>query len=122
MAEVTADGRPSAAAELTALDVRGEHRVLAAFSDAELAALPLLPEGAPLRRYQLYLDLHDPARADFAAEGSERVKPGQRLVAHDDADPALWEQLRRACASVVGHKEKPGPKPGLSYLPSRPVR
>jgi hypothetical protein len=102
MAEVAPDDRPSAAAELTALDVRGEHRVLAAFSDEELAAVPLLREGAPLGRYRLYLDLHDPARADFAAEGSERVKPGQRLVARDATDPALWDQLRRACENVVG--------------------
>ena len=32
----------------------------------------------------------DPARAEFAAEGTERVKPGQRLIARDGADPDLW--------------------------------
>ena len=97
--------RASRAAQLTALDVRGEHRVLAGFSDRELAALRLLPEGAPLRRYRLYLDLHDPARADFAAEGTERVKPGQRLVARDDTDAGLWDALRRACGHVVGRRK-----------------
>ena len=102
MADVTADDRPSMSADLTALDVRGEHRVLAAFSDQELAAMPLLQEGTLLQRYRLYLDLHDPARADFAAEGTERVKPGQRLVAREATEPALWDQLRRACGTVVG--------------------
>ena len=96
--------RPTESAQLSALDVRGEHRVLANFSDRELALLRLLPEGAPLRRYRLYLDLHDPARAEFAAEGTERVKPGQRLVARDGTDAETWAALGRACGYVVGRK------------------
>src|SRR2546423_269174 len=101
LAEEAAD-RPSQGPRLSALDVRGEHRVLANFSEAELAALQLLPEGTPLRRYQLYLDLHDPARADFAAEGSERVKPGQRLVARETTDPEVWDALRRGGPRAPG--------------------
>jgi hypothetical protein len=104
LAEEEAD-RPSKAAELTALDVRGEHRVLATFTDLELASFRLVREGTPLRRFRLYLDLHDPARAEFAAEGTERVKPGQRLVARDGTDPDLWGALRRACGHVVGHRK-----------------
>jgi hypothetical protein len=96
--------RATEPAQLCALDVRGEHRVLAGFTDRELASLRLLPEGASLQRYRLYLDLHDPARADFAAEGTERVKPGQRLVARDGTDADLWEALRRACGYVVGRR------------------
>jgi hypothetical protein len=96
--------RATKAPQLCALDVRGEHRVLATFTDRELAALQLLPEGATLTRYRLYLDLHDPARAEFAAEGSEVVKPGQRLVARDGADPKVWAALRRACGYVVGRR------------------
>lgn len=94
--------RSAAPVDLTALDVRGDHRVLASFSERELASLRLQREGTPLRRYREYLDLHDPARADFTAEGTERVKPGQRLVARDGTDPDLWAALRRACANVVG--------------------
>jgi hypothetical protein len=94
--------RSAAPVGLTALDVRGEHRVLASFTERELASLPLQREGAPLRRFREYLDLHDPARADFAAEGTEWVKPGQRLVARDGTDPEIWAALRRACANVVG--------------------
>jgi hypothetical protein len=89
---------------LSALDVRGEHRVLAGLTDPELASLELLPEGTPLARYRLYLDLHDPGRAEFAAEGSEVVGPGQRLVARDGADPEVWAALRRACGYVTGRR------------------
>lgn len=87
---------------LTARDVRHEHRVLASLDDGELGALELIPEGAPLRRYQIYLDLHDPGRADFAAEGHETVKPGQRLIARAGTDPEVWETLRRACDQAAG--------------------
>ena len=41
--------RPSSGPRRTAFDVRGEHRVLAGFSDEELAALALVPEGTGLR-------------------------------------------------------------------------
>ncbi|HUQ17473.1 MAG TPA: hypothetical protein VM070_06770, partial [Candidatus Saccharimonadales bacterium] len=66
---------------ITAYDVRGEHRILAGFGDEALAGIPLVREGLPLRRYRVYLDLRDPGRADFAAEGDESVKPGQRIIA-----------------------------------------
>ena len=89
-------------AERTALDVRSEHRVLGAFTAEQLGRLRLEPEGTLLRRYRLYVDLHDPARADFAAEGGEVVKPGQRIVARDTADPELWDALVAACAHAVG--------------------
>jgi hypothetical protein len=92
----------------SARDIRREHRVLAALDEAALDALELLPEGAPLRRYGVYLDLHDPGRADFTAEGSEQVKPGQRLVAREGTDPEVWEALRRACAQVVGRGRPAG--------------
>jgi hypothetical protein len=100
--EEAAADRPTEAPRLTALDVRGEHRVLTSFTQRDLAELHLVPEGSPLVRYGWYLDLHDPGRAEFAAEGAERVKPGQRLVARDGTDPELWDALRRACGYVVG--------------------
>jgi hypothetical protein len=91
-------------AERTALDVRTEHRVLGAFTDEQLGRIALLREGTALRRYRLYVDLHDPARADFAAEGTEVVKPGQRVVARDATEPALWTALVDACADALGRR------------------
>jgi hypothetical protein len=99
--ELAAD-RPTEAPRLTALDVRGEHRVLSSFTKHDLGSLRLVPEGSPLVRYAWYLDLHDPGRAEFAAERGERVKPGQRLIARDGTDPELWDALRRACGHVLG--------------------
>ncbi len=86
----------------TARDVRGEHRVLLSFSDADLAAMPLLPENTRLARGGWYLDLHDPARADFIATGDEAVEPGQHVLARKEVSAELWDELRRACDDVLG--------------------
>jgi len=86
----------------TARDVRGEHRVLLSFSDADLAAMPLLPENTRLARGGWYLDLHDPARADFIATGDEAVEPGQHVLARKEVSGELWDELLRACDDVLG--------------------
>ena len=66
--------------------------------------LALVPEGTGLRRYGLYLDLHDPGRAEFLADGAQTVKPGQRLVAREGTDERLWTALQQACGNVVGRR------------------
>jgi hypothetical protein len=86
----------------TARDVRGEHRVLLSFSDKDLAAMPLLPENTRLVLGGWYLDLHDPARADFIASGDETVEPGQHVVARKEVSEELWDELLRACDGVLG--------------------
>jgi hypothetical protein len=86
----------------TAKDVRAEHRVLLSFSDADLAAMPLVPEGIRLMRGGWYLDLHNPAKADFLATGDETVEPGQHMLARKEVSAELWEELRRACDDVLG--------------------
>ncbi len=86
----------------TARDVRAEHRVLLSFSDADLAKMPLIPEGTPLARGSWYLDLHNPAKADFPATGDETVEPGQHMLAQKEVSPELWDELRRACDGVLG--------------------
>ncbi|HEV8536450.1 MAG TPA: hypothetical protein VGR87_12170 [Candidatus Limnocylindria bacterium] len=88
----------------TALDVRAEHRVLLSFSDRDLRAMPLVPEGTALERRAWYLDLHDPARADFAADGDELVEPGQHVIARQAVSGELWDELRRACDGVLGRR------------------
>lgn len=97
--DATAQSRP---VRRTARDVRGEHRVLLSFSDADLALMPLVEEGTALARRQWHLDLHDPARADFVATGDEIVEPGQHVVARAEVPAELWEELRRACDGVLG--------------------
>jgi len=98
---------PPTPSTLTALDVRSEHRILHGLSEADLAAVPLIPEGRRLARYGVHLDLHDPARADFLAEGDETVRPGQRIVARKAVSPAIWDELLAACAEVTGaHRRK----------------
>jgi len=94
--------RPEDAPVITAYDVRGEHRILAGFGDEALAGIPLVREGFPLRRYRVYLDLRDPGRADFTAEGDESVKPGQRIIARDEVPRPLWEALREGCLAATG--------------------
>ncbi len=86
----------------TAKDVRGEHRVLLSLSDKDLAAMPLLPENTRLARGGWYLDLHDPARADFIATGDEAVEPGQHVLARKEVSGELWDELLRACDGVLG--------------------
>lgn len=91
---------------LTALDVRGDHRILHDLSEEDLAGIPLLLDDAPLRRYGEYLDLHDPARANFLAEGSERVRPGQRIVARSSVPRAIWDDLIAACDEITGRRRR----------------
>jgi len=88
----------------SALEVRADHRVLQHFGEAELRAMPLL---APLVRRGRYLDLHDPARADFVAEGDEVVEPGQHVVARTDVSEDLWDELCRACDGVLARRRPP---------------
>jgi hypothetical protein len=88
----------------TARDVRGEHRVLLSFSDSDLRAMPLVPEGTRLARGGWYLDLHNPAKADFLASGDETVEPGQHVIARKGVPGELWEELRRACDGVLGRR------------------
>src|SRR2546423_11361662 len=60
----------------TAKEVRAEHRVLLSFADSDLDKMPLAPEGMRLTRGAWYMDLHNPAKADFPATGDETVEPG----------------------------------------------
>jgi hypothetical protein len=91
----------------SALDVRHDHRVLHEFGTEALRQMPLVPEGARLSRRAEYLDLHDPARADFRAIGDEIVRPGQRVVARSEVAPDVWRRLIAACDHVLGRRTLP---------------
>jgi hypothetical protein len=91
----------AAARPLMAIDVQADHRVLREVPGHYLRDVPLLAEGTILTRRSEYIDVHDPARADFRAEGTEVVKPGQRMVARADAGDEAWRELREACDRVA---------------------
>ena len=94
--------RPSAAPQRRmAIEVVSEHRVLHEMSESLLREIPLLDQGEALERRHEYIDLHDPARADFRAEGTEVVKPGQRIVARSAVSDDGWSELRTACDRVA---------------------
>ncbi len=97
----------------TALDVRAEHRVLQSFSDSELRVMPLLAEAERLARRGQYLDLHDPARAGFVAEGDEVVEPGQHVIARNEVTGELWDELQRACDGVLGRRSQTRLRPAV---------
>jgi hypothetical protein len=91
----------------TAFDVRHDHRVLRDLGADVLRQIPLVAEGARLMRRGEYLDLHDPARADFRALGDETVRPGQRIVARSEVSADTWRALLRACDRVLGRSPLP---------------
>ena len=91
----------------TAFDVRNDHRVLRDLGADVLRQIPLVAAGARLLRHGEYLDLHDPARADFRALGDETVRPGQRIVARSEVSADAWRALLRACDRVLGRAPLP---------------
>jgi hypothetical protein len=112
MSDEAVDARPDLERR-TAKDVRSEHRVLLAFSDKDLASMPLVREGTRLARGGWYLDLHNPAKADFLATGDESVEPGQHVVARKEISGELWEELRRACDGVLGRRSMQRLRPAV---------
>jgi hypothetical protein len=86
---------------MMAIDVQADHRVLRETPEQFLRDVPLLEEGTTLTRRHEYMDFHDPARGDFRAEGTEVVKPGQRMVARDDCTEDAWRELREAADRVA---------------------
>ena len=91
---------PSIAGRRMAVEVQADHRVLREVPEAVLREVPLLDEGFSLERRHEYIDFHDPARADFRAEGGEAVKPGQRMAARSEVSDEAWRELRDACDRV----------------------
>ena len=106
MSEQDGEREPSRQHRIAA-DVAREHRVLHDLPEDLLKEMALLDQGTRLERRAWYLDLHDPARADFRAEGSEVVKPGQHLVARDAVSPVAWMELRAACDRLVRRRRLP---------------
>jgi hypothetical protein len=85
----------------TAVEVKQDHRVLRDIADGALRAVPLLATGATLRRGERYIDLHNPARGEFAGDGYERVRPGRGVLAKRDTPPDVWRDIVNAADGVT---------------------
>ena len=85
----------------TAVEVKREHRVLRDISDGALRAVPLLATGTTLRRGERYIDLHNPARGEFAGDGYERARPGRGVLAKSETPADVWRAIVSAADGVT---------------------
>jgi hypothetical protein len=100
---VMEDGRdtPAETPARTAVEVKREHRVLRDIADGALRAVPLLATGTTLRRGERYIDLHNPARGEFAGDGYERVRPGRGVLAQSETPSDVWRAIVNAADAVT---------------------
>ena len=78
---------------LRAYDVTEIQRTLREMGDDDLKAILVVPEGAWLRQGSTYLDLHDPGRREFTAEGNMVAGPQNWYVPKSETDYVLWNRL-----------------------------
>jgi hypothetical protein len=78
---------------LRAYDVKEIQRALRDMNDDELKALLVLPEGAWLKQGSTYVDLHDPQRREFTAQGNMVAGPDNWYVPKSETDYVLWNRL-----------------------------
>jgi hypothetical protein len=86
----------------SAAEVKSEHRLLRDIPDRLLDGVALVAESARFERGERYLDLHDPARGEFAGDGHARVRPGRRVIARRSASPEMWLRLLDAADDILG--------------------
>ena len=77
----------------TAHDIKDLHRQLQEFTDDELKRITVLPQGSRLEEGATYIDLRDPARAEFKARGAMEAGPDNWLVPKGAVDYVLWNRL-----------------------------
>jgi hypothetical protein len=83
----TTEGTPAS-------DIKELYGRLPQLSHAELAEIPVVPEGTRLEQGKTYVDLNDLDRGEFRALASMRAEPGNRYVAKDGVSYDLWNKLR----------------------------
>lgn len=64
-------------------------------SDDELKRVRVLSEGDRLEPGAVYLDLHDPSRAEVVVREVRAAGPGELLVPKSETDAGLWGRLTR---------------------------
>lgn len=77
----------------SAYDIKELHSLLIGFNDADLKAIPVLPEGARLEQGATYLDLYDPRRGPFTALGDMEAATYHFVVPKSEIDYVLWNRL-----------------------------
>lgn len=77
----------------TAAEIASLTRMLQDFSSEELRHIPVLPHGARLEQGATYVNLADPSRRTFTADGVMRVAPNDLLVAKSGMPYNLWNRL-----------------------------
>ena len=76
----------------TAYDAKAVHGRLNNFSDDDLQAIPILPEGARLQQGATYVDLLGD-RNEFSATGDTSAGKGNAYAPKDSVDYQLWNRL-----------------------------
>jgi hypothetical protein len=89
---ISAEGEHPEQFGRTAKDVKQLHARYREWSDADLAQVPILPDGSRLEQGATYMDLAGDA-AEFTATGDISVQPGQCVVAKTAVPYQVWNRL-----------------------------
>src|SRR5688572_30372498 len=77
----------------TAKDVKSLHARYSDWSDADLAQVPIVPDGSRLEQDAVYLDLAGGGE-EFKATGGMTAQPGQCLAPKSAVPYQIWNRLR----------------------------
>ncbi len=83
----TTDGTPAS-------ELKDVYAQLPGFSDAELAAIPVVEYGTRLEQGKTYIDINDLEAGEFTAMASQSAGEHNRYVAKDAVDYDTWNRLR----------------------------
>ena len=77
----------------SAYDIKELHEKMSDFDNGELKRIPILAHGERLEQGAKYLDLSDPDRAVFVAQGSQEAQDPHLYVPKAALDYELWNRL-----------------------------
>jgi hypothetical protein len=77
----------------TAYDIKSLHRRLEGYTDDELKAIPIMPEGSPLEQGATYINVRDIEPNEFTARGGMTAEPGKWIVPKSEVGYQLWNRL-----------------------------
>jgi hypothetical protein len=77
----------------TAYDLKEVHRRMQGFTDDELKAIPVMPQGSRLEQGATYIDLRDEQPTEFTATGGMEVQAGALVVPKSDVPFEIWNRL-----------------------------